>query len=345
MKPEDWESFGFEEVHEIVPGKIYEVWAASRNFRIWIRKRIYGGSTLPYDSTIDESIDFDRGLKVWTNAIHVPNRLLGQTAESALRDAARWLATYAGVDPVSRSRTYDAESRDIISYAAGQGGLLVLSYICSMSLVVHPSAYSGERFAEDEERGIIGSARMQVGLNFPYLEPEKGVNLTNGFQVITVPRRGEPPPDYREYYRFQRDGLFVLLRVSPDDINEDQQYRDSDRVIGLNTLTSTLTKMSLFAAALSKAYDVETTATMRVSGLANHRLVDDTAANLVLLPQLQVSHEDLVVGKFSGTPMEFGKARFTWAADVLVKCLRLLNFPGSHETMRNVVTHLQKELR
>jgi len=73
--------------------------------------------------------------------------------------------------------TYESETIETLQDAAGQGGLLILSYVCSISLIVHPSSYIGDRFTEQQERGVVDSARQKAGVGFPIAGPEKAANL------------------------------------------------------------------------------------------------------------------------------------------------------------------------
>ncbi len=81
---------------------------------------------------------------------------------------------------------YKAEIAEALEDAAGQGGLLIFSFVCAISLIVHPTLYRPDRFAEENERNIIASARQDAAVVFPISGPEKGVNLEDGFQVTTA---------------------------------------------------------------------------------------------------------------------------------------------------------------
>jgi hypothetical protein len=109
--------------------------------------------------------------------------------------------------PVS---TYATEIEETLSEAHGQGGLMIPTFICSISVAVHPNVYTGDRFTEDQERIIVAAARDSLRVAFPRLGLEGAANLDDGFEVV---------PDWnvaanrkiREYYRFRRDGLFVFV--------------------------------------------------------------------------------------------------------------------------------------
>jgi hypothetical protein len=53
------------------------------------------------------------------------------------------------------------------------------------------------------------------------------VSLEDGFDVIPD-WADESERRIREYYRFRRDGLFVFVSTSPDDLDEDLQYRPTE---------------------------------------------------------------------------------------------------------------------
>jgi hypothetical protein len=217
--------------------------------------------------------------------------------------------------------------------------------MCAFRLVLHPSTFTGDRFSEDQERAVIDEARRSANVVFPIEGPERGANLDDGFEVHTTLLRDGSRPEYREYYRFRRDGLFVLVRASPDDIDEHRQYRDSDRYIGFATLVATLTKMAAFAAALTKACADDTTATICVSGLANHILVDDTADHALTLGTLQVSHQERIVSEFAGSSGQFQEGWREWAVEAIAKCLRALNYPENSEVTKATVRNFQQLVR
>lgn len=242
--------------------------------------------------------------------------------------------------PVS---TYATEIRETLSEAHGQGGQMVPTFICSMSLAVHPSIYAGDRFVEDQERAIVAAARDSLRGAFPRLGPDGAANLDDGFEVVpdwnVEARRG-----IREYYRFRRDGLFVFVCTSADDVGDDLQYRQQDRYIGFGTLVTTLTKLMLFAAALARQYGGETTTTIRVCGLMNHRLVDDLADRPLMLGNIRPAHQDAVALDFNGSPGEFEEKKLEWAADSIAQCLRALNYPATMAVAKEQVGRFQDRL-
>ena len=239
---------------------------------------------------------------------------------------------------------YRDEIDEALRDAAGQNGLMIFSYVCSMSLIVHPTAFVENRFTEEEERSVVETARDRLGAAFPIDDPKKGANLEDGFEVTTFLLRNERHPEYREYYRFRRNGLFVLTRVSPDDIDEGRQYRAQDRFIGFGTLVSTLTKMISFAAALANVYNVETTATVGVTGLANHRLVVDFSDGTLTFGELRVAHQDFVKAVYTDNPERFEQNKMEWAADAILKCLRALNYPATPKIAKTTVKAFQQRM-
>ncbi len=289
--------------------------------------------------------DFFSDLKGWDHLRYADTndltQKLGEYLPKQLRRAASATKATQMTVPIS---TYESEAAETLRDAASRSGFLILSYVCSMSLIVHPSSYLGDRFTEDQERNAVDSARQRTGVGFPITGPEKAVNLEDGFQVSTVLLRDGNRPEYREYYRLRRDGLFVLTRVSPDDIGDDRQYRDMDRFIGFVTLVATLTKMMLFAAALACEYNDQTTASVRVCGLAHHKLVDDLADRPLILGDIQVAYQDVVTAAFSGSPEEFEKEKNEWAVDAIAKCLRALNYPAVTDSIKTVVRQYQKRV-
>src|ERR1700678_181010 len=104
----EWIRAGFDEVHELIPGRQYLAWAALRVFRVTISQSLTGDD--PEGNTeIEESARLDTDNQsgstlVWSRATDVPRRLLGTTASAALRDAIRWIADYAGGDAVGQAR-------------------------------------------------------------------------------------------------------------------------------------------------------------------------------------------------------------------------------------------------
>jgi len=239
---------------------------------------------------------------------------------------------------------FEDEISEAFHDAAGQGGLLILSYVCSIMLAVHPAERAGTRFGDDELRGIIEGAKIAAGASFPIASAHMGVNMADGFAVTTYPRV-DGPHQYREYYRFRRDGLFVGVQVSPDDIKDDRQYRESDRFIGFSTLVATLTRMGRFAAALAKAYDEETRVEIRLSGLANHRLVDDTADQMLVLGNLPVAHEDRVERSLICNASKAQGEIADWSVSVISECLRLLNYPYTTDITSQTVRNFQARVR
>jgi len=101
VTPDEWKSNGFQEVHEIVPGRHYEVWAQDRRFRIMITKTILG-PPIRWNSKIDECLSVRRGnepVYVWASPFDIAARLLGDTPKIALIDAMNSLADFARLNP------------------------------------------------------------------------------------------------------------------------------------------------------------------------------------------------------------------------------------------------------
>jgi hypothetical protein len=111
VAPADWERHGFEQVEEIVPGRVYDAWALGEHYRISISRAVLNGS-MPWSSEIDkvESIGSER---VWTSPTGIPARHFGATAEVALRDAMRWLAEWGGFNKLGRARRDAAEAAEM----------------------------------------------------------------------------------------------------------------------------------------------------------------------------------------------------------------------------------------
>lgn len=114
---DEWATAGFEEVDEIVPGRLYEAWADRVCYRIAITRPIVRGSSQPWNSSIDQlhvrdPIGNEEDSQcVWVRPMGIPSRLLGDTPELALRDAMRWLGDWAGFDAFGRARR-DAEAAE-----------------------------------------------------------------------------------------------------------------------------------------------------------------------------------------------------------------------------------------
>lgn len=229
---------------------------------------------------------------------------------------------------------FEGKISETLNHAYGQSGLMVLSYVCSMSIAVHPTTYVRDRIADDQMRGLVDSAKHASGMAFPIGATSSAANLNDGFEVTTY-TEADGLSEYREYYRFRHNGLFVATQVSPDDIKEDRQYRESDRYIGFTTLVGILTRMGGFAAALTRLLRTEMKATLFVYGLANHRIVDDTAERALTIGDVPVAHEDRVVDEFVGGPASFEQDNRLWSARVITRCLRLLNYPATSEIIDN----------
>jgi hypothetical protein len=103
----DWVRSGFDEVHELIPGRQYLAWAAMTPYRITITRSVTGEDP-EWNTLIEEAVQVpDRdgtALSVWARATDVAQRLLGTSPGMALRDAIHWVAEYAGVDTVSHAR-------------------------------------------------------------------------------------------------------------------------------------------------------------------------------------------------------------------------------------------------
>jgi hypothetical protein len=223
--------------------------------------------------------------------------------------------------------------------------LMIFSHVCHMIMGVHPIEYRRDRFSEEEERNVIRTATLNSGYAFPVNGPESSANLDDGFHVFAHQITNVTFPEYREYYRFRRNGLFVLARVSPDDIDEHRQYRAIDPVIGFGTLVSTLTKMMGFAAALAKEFRVDTRAFIIVSGLGNHRLLDDLADHALTLGDIKVAHQSTVQAEFTGSPATFKRERVEWTSEVVSRCLRALNFPETTKIAKNTAKRLIQRVK
>lgn len=238
---------------------------------------------------------------------------------------------------------YETQISETLNHAFGQGGLLVLNYICSFSIAIQPTTYVANRVPDEQIRDFVNRARLDSQATFPLADPWSGVNLSDGFAVTAYPN-SDGPRQYREYYRFRYNGLFVATEVSPDDIKEDRQYRETDRYIGFTTLVGTLTRMGAFAAALTRLLDTETKATLFVYGLANHRIVDDTVEHALTVGEVKAAHEDRVTDEFAGDPATFAREHWQWSRRVATLCLHLLNYPATNATIEKLVERYQRQV-
>jgi plasmid stability protein len=112
----DWADAGFDQVDEIVPGRLYEVWADAICYRIAITRPVVQSSKIRWGSSIDQllSPDFGSGRDahhLWIRPFGIPQRLIGDTPELALRDAMHWLANWARVDEIGWAQR-DAEGAE-----------------------------------------------------------------------------------------------------------------------------------------------------------------------------------------------------------------------------------------
>lgn len=114
---DDWKHCGFEQVDELVPGRLYEAWGDGVCYRIAITRPVVRGSSQRWNSSIDQLHSrnpFDPtedANRIWIRPTGIPSRLLGETPEMALRDAMRWLSKWAGFDAMGRARK-DAEAAE-----------------------------------------------------------------------------------------------------------------------------------------------------------------------------------------------------------------------------------------
>ena len=91
----DWVRSGFDEVHELIPGRQYLAWAAMTPYRITITRSVTGEDP-EWNTLIEEAVQVpDRdgaALSVWARATDVDQRLLGTSPGMALRVAIHWVA-------------------------------------------------------------------------------------------------------------------------------------------------------------------------------------------------------------------------------------------------------------
>lgn len=111
----DWIQAGFNEVHVLISGYQYIVEASGlQSFRVTLVRSLTG-SVPEWNTEIEETEKIGE-LHIWARAINVAARLNGDTAAIAMRDCIRWLAKYAGVDDLSRTRqqaaTFDRLSKN-----------------------------------------------------------------------------------------------------------------------------------------------------------------------------------------------------------------------------------------
>jgi transcriptional regulator with XRE-family HTH domain len=120
---DQWHKAGFDQVDEVVPGRVYEVYADGRFFRISITRAIQRGSTIEWNSSIDELISMPRPdpdarydnerIQVWSAPLGIPARLLGDSPTNALLDAMRWLSDWGGFDAMGHARRDAAASEEM----------------------------------------------------------------------------------------------------------------------------------------------------------------------------------------------------------------------------------------
>jgi hypothetical protein len=237
------------------------------------------------------------------------------------------------------------EIEEAVDDSIGQGGLLIFSHVCHFILIAHPCIYNADRFSEEEERDVVHTATLNAGYKFPVCGPENATNLEDGFHVFTYQPATERMPEHREYYRVRRNGLFVLTRISPDDIDEKRQYRAVEPYLGFATLVTTATKMLAFAAALARGYGEDTSASIIVSGLANHKLVDDLEDGSLAINNIKAAYQNTVRTDFVGGPATFARERVDWTAKVIARCLRALNFPETTNVAQRTVRQYIERVR
>lgn len=118
VSSEDWKSSGFDEVDEVLPGRLYDVWALGDHYRIYIGRGILGGSSVKWHSEFDKEVVIN-GERVWTTPTGVPSRHFGDTPDEALRDAMRWLAEWGRFNQMGRAQR-DAEAAERMEPALQQ---------------------------------------------------------------------------------------------------------------------------------------------------------------------------------------------------------------------------------
>jgi hypothetical protein len=280
----------------------------------------------PFSSNDEILVDFAEQLR---NGCFRPTALTPATAQEPHGDSA------PAVSPPDEAE-YADEARALMSEATEQGGLMILSYVCAFWLTVHPTRRQDQLISEERERDIISEAQLKTGGAFPFGRPDDGVALEDGYQVHSMVPRDANHPEIREQYVLKRNGLFVYVRVSSDDIGEDRQFLGSDRYVSFTTLVTTIREMARFAAALISLYDTDAHANIALTGLQNHALLDD--AKLLTEERSRPSRIDRVTTDYAGSAADFSKHADEWAVEAITKCLKALNIKMSAPLVPTLVS-------
>jgi hypothetical protein len=97
MSASDIGVFPFDEVDEIVPGRICQVAVGGRVIRLYVCRRICGDHHVEWSSRFDELVRFG-GVEVWTTLRDAPNGQPCRDEVSCFSRGIMWLANYLGVD-------------------------------------------------------------------------------------------------------------------------------------------------------------------------------------------------------------------------------------------------------
>ncbi len=62
----NYQSLGFDELYEIVPGRIYQVYASGSVFRMYVCETMESGHTIQWQNRYDELLEIGRE-RVWRN--------------------------------------------------------------------------------------------------------------------------------------------------------------------------------------------------------------------------------------------------------------------------------------
>ncbi|HTW86309.1 MAG TPA: hypothetical protein VMD91_19715 [Candidatus Sulfotelmatobacter sp.] len=90
------ESFPFDEVDEIVPGRICQVAVGGRVIRLYVCRRIVGDHTVEWSSRFDELVRMG-GAEVWSRLRDAPHAQPCRDEVSCFSRGIMWLANYLGV--------------------------------------------------------------------------------------------------------------------------------------------------------------------------------------------------------------------------------------------------------
>lgn len=92
----DFSDYGFDELYEIVPWRIYQVYSKDRVIRMFVTRTLESGHTLEWQNRYDELTDMGKD-RVWKQLLGVPDTRAASDERSCVAQGLSWLANYLGL--------------------------------------------------------------------------------------------------------------------------------------------------------------------------------------------------------------------------------------------------------